>query len=62
MIQAMEAVKSGEIGTNKAVCEFNVPATTLNDRRVKHGSKPALTPYLTEQEECKLMEFLFEMA
>ena len=62
---AMEAVNSGEMGTNQAAREFGVPATTLKDRlsgRVKHGSKPGPAPYLTEEEERELAEFLISVA
>ena len=65
MIRAMEAVNSGEIGPNQAAREFAVPATTLKDRlsgRVKHGSKPGPAPYLTEEEERKLVDFLIQVA
>ena len=61
----MEAVISGEMGTNQAACEFDVPATTLKDRlsgRVKHGSKPGPASYLTEEEECELVDFLVQVA
>ena len=65
MIRAMEAVKSGVMGTNQAAREFDVPATTLKDRlpgRVKHGSKPGPAPYLTEEEERELAEFFIQVA
>ena len=54
MIRAMEAVRSGTVGTNQAAREFDVPATTLKDRLsviVKHGSKLGPTSYLTEEEQ-----------
>ena len=41
MTKAMEAVKNGKMGINRAGEEYNVPRTTLKDRlarRVKHGS------------------------
>ena len=50
MIWAVEALKSGEMGTNQASHKFDVPATTLKDRlsgRVKHDSKPGPAPYLS---------------
>ena len=65
MIQAMEAVISGEMGTNQAAHEFDVPATTLKDRlsgRVNHNSKPGPAPYLTEEEERELVDFLVQVA
>ena len=65
MIQAMEAVISGEMGTNQAAREFDVSATTLRDRlsgRVKHGSKPGPAAYLTEEEERQLVDFLVQVA
>ena len=57
MIQAMEAVNFGEMGSNQAARKFDVSATTLKDRfsgRVKHGNKPGPAPYLTEEEEREL--------
>ena len=65
MIQAMEAVISGEMVTNQAARELDVSATTLRDRlsgRVKHGSKPGPAPYLTEEEERQLVDFLVQVA
>ena len=64
MIQAMEAVNSGETGPNQAAREFDVPATTLKDKlsgRVNHGSKPGPAPYLTE-EERELVAFFIQVA
>ena len=50
MVEAMEAVKSGRLGVNRAAKEYNVPRTTLKDRiagSVKHSSKSGPDPYLT---------------
>ena len=61
MIAAMEAVKSGEMGANRAVLEHGVPKTTLKDRisgRVKHGKNPGPTSFLTNEEENELASFL----
>ena len=61
MTEAMEAVKNGEMGINRAAEEYNVPRTTLKDRlagRVKHGSKSGPDPYLTSSEEDELVSFL----
>ena len=61
MLAAMQAVRSGQCGANKAARLHNVPPTTLKDRlsgRVKHGDKPGPDPYLTEAEEEELSTFL----
>ena len=53
MLAAMQAVRSGQRGANKAARLHYVPPTTLKDRlsgRVKHVDKP----YLTEAEEEEL--------
>ena len=60
MTKAMEVVKNGEMGVNRATQEYKMPRTTLNDRlarRVKHGSKSRPDPYLTSSEENKLVSF-----
>ena len=59
---AMEAVNSGEMGTNQAAREFGVPATDRLSGRVKHGSKPGPASYLTEEEEHELADFLISVA
>ena len=61
MLLAIEAVRSGKMGTNEAARAHSVPPSTLKDRlsgRVKHGSKPGPSPYLTAKEELELNEFL----
>ena len=35
MVEAMEAVKTGRLGVNRAAEEYNVPKTTLKDRKGK---------------------------
>ena len=48
MMQALEAVRSGRMGTNQAARDHGVPCTTLKDRvagRVKHGCKFGPKPY-----------------
>ena len=58
---ALEAVKGGLMGVNKASMNFGVPRTTLRDRisgRVEHGAKSGPTPYLTEKEDQELASFL----
>ena len=55
MIRAMEAVKSGELKVNQAAKEFCVPPTTLKDRT---GRNPGPEPYLTNDEESSLANFL----
>ena len=47
MQAAMQAVRSGQCGANKAARLHNVPPTTLKDQlsgRVKHGDKPGPDP------------------
>ena len=64
MVEAMEAVKSGRLGVNRAANEYNVPRTTLKDKlagRVKHGTKSGQQSYLTVSEENKLSNFLIEV-
>ena len=64
MTKAMEAVKNGELGNNRATEEY-VPRTTLKDRlagRVKNGSKSRPDPYLTSSKEDKLISFLVKWA
>ena len=61
MVRAMDAVKSGEMGVNRAALEHGVPRTSLKDRlagRVVHGTKMGPKPYLTDAEEKELYEFL----
>ena len=65
MLQAIEAVRSGTMGANRAARTFNVPASTLKDRlsgRVKHGTNPGPAPYLTIDEESELSTFLMQVA
>ena len=64
MVEAMEAVKSGRLGVNRAANEYNVSKTTFKDRisgRVKHGSNPGRQPYLKSSEENELEKFLIEV-
>ena len=63
MLQAMDAVKSGKMGVNRAAVEHGVPRTTLKDRiagRVVHGTNMGPKAYLTHEEEKELVKFLFE--
>lgn len=65
MEHAMEAVKSGKMGQNRAARVFGVPISTLKDRisgRVKHGTNPGPSPYLTPKEESELHDFLVKVA
>ena len=58
MVEAMEAVKEGQFGINRAGLEYGVPRTTVKDRlssRVIHGTNTEPTPYLTYQEEIELV-------
>jgi len=57
----MEAVKSGEMGVNRAALEHRVPRTSLKDRisgKMKHGKNPGPSPFLTNEEENELPSFL----
>ncbi len=61
MIAAMDAVKNGLLGVNRAAMEFGVPKTTLKDRiagRVIHGTNIGRDPFLSKQEEEELVKFL----
>ena len=61
MLLAMETVKSGYMGMNRAAIEHGVPRTSLKDRlsgRVIHGTNIGPKPYLTQEEEKQLVEFL----
>ena len=61
MVEAMKAVKEGQFGVNRAALEYGVPKTTLKDRlnsRVIHGTNMGPTPYLTYEEEKKLVRFI----
>ena len=61
MLRAMEAVKDGSMGVNRAALEHGVPQTSLKDRlagRVIHGTKIGPKPYLTNEEEKELVNFL----
>ena len=61
MLQAIETVKSGKLGVNRAALEHNVLRTTLKDRisgRVVHGTNMGPKPYLTYEEEKELVDFL----
>ena len=52
ILRAIEAVKKGEMGQNKAALEYGVPRTTLKDRhsgRVVHGTNIGPKPYLTNE-------------
>ena len=63
MIGAMNAVKEGLMGVNRAALEFAVPRTTLKDRisgRVIHGTNTGRKPYLSLEEEKELVEFLLK--
>ena len=51
MIAAMEAVKSGEMGANRAALEHGVPKT-------KHEKNPGPSSFLTNEEENELASFL----
>ena len=55
----------GPLGVNRAALEYAVPPTSLKDclaGRVVHGTKMGANPYLTNQEEQELAEFLINCA
>ena len=61
MLGALDTVKSGKLGLDRAALEFGITRTTLKDRvagRVVHGTRSGPKPYLTPQEEKELAEFL----
>ena len=61
MLRAMNAVKNGLMGQNRAALEYGVPCTTLKDRlsgKVVHGTNMGPKPYLTHEEEKELVDFL----
>jgi transposase-like protein len=65
MLEAIEAVRSGTMGANRAARSYGVPASTLKDRlsgRVKHGTNPGPALYLTSEEEDELATFLVQLA
>ena len=64
MVEAMDAVKSGRLGVNRAADEYDVPRTTLKDRlagRVEHRTKSGQQSYLTFSEENELSKFLIDV-
>ena len=57
----MRAVVKGELGMNRAALQYGVSTTTLKDRmsgRIMHGSKIGPKPYLSDEEEKELVEFI----
>ena len=63
MINAMEAVKNGNMRVNEAARGHGVQRTTLKYRlsgRIKHSKKSGPMPYLMSQEEDELDTFLTE--
>ena len=61
MEAAIQAVKDGRCKIKEAAREYDVPRTTLQDRkggRVVHGIKPGPKSYLNKAEESELAEFL----
>jgi hypothetical protein len=64
MLEGIEAVRSGTMGTNRAARSYGVPASTLIDRlsdKVKHRTNSGPAPYLTSEEE-ELATFLVQLA
>jgi len=63
MLKAFNAVRKDKLGVNCAALQFDAPATTLKDRvagRVIHGTNMGTKPYLSNEEEKELVEFLVE--
>ena len=61
MSAALYAVLNNQLLGNKATALHGVPLSTLKDRlsgRVTHGRKPGHKPYITEQEEKELTDYL----
>ena len=61
MRAAMNSVQEGVMSINRAAIEHGVPTTSLKDRisgRVLHGSNSGPKPYLSQQEEGKLVDHL----
>jgi len=47
-VKAIEVVKSGRMGVNRAAREYGIPKTTMKDRlfrKVQHGRKLGSKPY-----------------
>lgn len=64
MLAAIDDVKSG-ISRNQAAEAHSVPRSTLKDRlsgRVNHGTNPGPVPYLTNDEEGLLTDYLLKSA
>ena len=65
MLNALDAVASGEMGVNRAALEFGVLCTTLKGRvsgRVVHGTNVGPKPYLCYEEEKELVEHLVTLS
>ncbi len=65
MLAAMDAVRQGGMGINKAASLHGVPKTTLKDRlsgRVAHGTVSGPARYLQADEERALADHLLEAA
>ena len=63
MLGALQAVREGTLGVNRAALEFSVPPTTLKDRlsgKVTHGTNSGAQPYLSRTEEEELVDFLIK--
>ena len=65
MADAMKAVEDGMTVT-KAAKKYNVPRSSLRNRvlgdEAAHGVRPGGRPYLTADEETKLVEYIIECA
>ena len=65
MKKAIEAVRSGKSGMNRAAADNGIPATTLKDRlsgRTKENSRSGPNRYLNENEENELSTFVEDCA
>jgi len=65
MKRAHEAVTERGLTVRRAAEEYRVPRSTLHDRisgKVQFGARSGPSPYLTEQEENELEDFLCNCA
>lgn len=60
--EAVTAVQQQKLSIRRAAMEFEIPKSTIHDRisgRVPFGSRSGPERYLTDQEECELVNFNF---
>jgi len=59
--EAVTAVQQQKLSIRRAAMEFEIPKSTIHDRisgKVPFGSTSGPERYLTDQEECELVNFL----